>query len=120
MSVENVVTFLDRLKMDEELATEYARVTRNAMQEALRNAVVEVASKHGCRFTADELDAHLDQVTAELDDDELDQVAGGGVEPSPFMPVDPLKGQAGNIRNLARFLRPRGGAGWDPGDISHR
>lgn len=120
MSVENVVRFFGKLETDESLAGEYTQATRGSMQEALRSAVVELAARHGCEFTADDLETHLDRVAAELGDDELDRVAGGGVEPSPFMPIDPLKGQASHGRFLEQLLQPPGGAGWDPSDIGHR
>ncbi len=107
MSTDAVVRFLDMLKTEETLATEYARATRESMQMALRRAVIEVAAGHGCDFTADELDRHLDHLAAALDDNELDMVAGGGVEPSPF--ADPWKGQGGHERNLVQLLRPRSG-----------
>ena len=118
MSTNAVVTFLDMLKTDESLATEYARATRESMQMALCRAVIEVAARHGCDFTADELDRHLDPLAAALDDNELDMVAGGGVEPSPFS--DPWKGRGGHERNLVQLLRPGGGASSDPGDTGHR
>jgi hypothetical protein len=108
MSTTAVVTFLEMLKTDETLATEYARATRESMQMALRHAVIEFAGRNGCDFTADELDSHLDHLAAALDDDELDMVAGGGVEPSPF--ADPFKGRGGHDQNLVHLLRPRGRA----------
>jgi predicted ribosomally synthesized peptide with nif11-like leader len=119
MSTEAVVTFFEKLETEEALAEEYAETTHRAMQDALRGAIVEFAAQRGFEFTAEDLDAHLEEAVKEMGDEDLEQVAGGGVEPSPFlgppdplkMPIDPLK------RGLARFLRPRHKVGWDPGDI---
>jgi predicted ribosomally synthesized peptide with nif11-like leader len=77
MSVESVVKFFTMLDENESLQQECANVTDEAMRNALRDAVIGMAAKHGCEFTAEELSEHLDTVSEELSEEDLDQVAGG-------------------------------------------
>jgi predicted ribosomally synthesized peptide with nif11-like leader len=103
MSTADVSRFLEMLDSDDGLVKEYAMVTEKAMRKALQEAVVALAASRGFEFTADQLSSHLERVTTELSDEELDQVAGGvsGAPPA----------SSSHASLLARRLKP-GGGGW--------
>lgn len=105
MSTADVSRFLKMLESDDSLVKEYAMVTEKAMRRALQEAVIALAGTRGFEFTAQELGSHLERITEELSDEELDQVAGGVAGSPPS--------SSSHASLLARRLKS-GGAGWDP------
>ena len=69
MSKENLKLFLEKVSQSEELK---ARIGKD--NEV--NTLIDVGAEHGFLFSAEDFEE-----TAELTDDELDQVAGGGGTP---------------------------------------
>ena len=91
MSDEAAKRFLEMLAGDKDLDRRCQQACEEAgSPEAAFGIMVELATRHGLSFTADELvgrvEAHRHE-PAELSDDELDAVAGGGLviedRPSP-------------------------------------
>jgi len=102
MSVENVSRFFAMLDEDDALQQEYATITDEAVRKALSDAAIGMASRHGCKFTREDLERHLDGLSDELSDDDLDQVAGGAM---PLPPPSPGRFALG----FARLMKPGGG-----------
>ncbi len=67
MSKENLEQFIQQISASEELQT---RIGDKIDTESL----IALGAEHGCEFTAEDLAEH-----AELSDEELDGVAGGGI-----------------------------------------
>jgi predicted ribosomally synthesized peptide with nif11-like leader len=102
VSIEDVSEFFSMLDQDEALQQEYATVTEEAVRKALSDAAIGIASKHGCEFTREDLERHVESLSGELSDRDLDQVAGGAV--SARAP------SAGRFSlNFARFMRSGSG-----------
>ena len=66
MSKENLDQFIQKVTDSEELQTRIG-------EEIDADSLIALGAEHGCEFTADDLTA-----SAELSDEELDGVAGGG------------------------------------------
>jgi predicted ribosomally synthesized peptide with nif11-like leader len=102
MSAEAVKTFFEKLDADEFLQRELAESADDAIRNVVREALIDMASKHGCEFTGEDLAQHLDSVSEELSDEDLERVAGGIIgdmgKPASFS------------RNVFQFLRPDRGA----------
>ena len=77
MSDAGVQEFFTRLQQDRELAREYKGALDQAIESVVGPTILEVAARNGSTFSADELSAYLAQRSSELDDDQLDAVAGG-------------------------------------------
>ena len=73
MSREAIEAFFSKMAGDEALQRSYG----SAMDLAARQATVELAATHGFEFTAAELGAAMEEQSSELDEEELDNVAGG-------------------------------------------
>ena len=73
MAREAVEKFLQELPESETLREAYA----NALKRATESALAEVARTAGFEFSVDELRAVLDERSAQLSEDQLQQVAGG-------------------------------------------
>ena len=86
MSDAAVRQFFSRLQEDRELAREYRSTLNQALESAAGPAILDVAARNGVTFSVDELRSYLDQRSSELDDEQLDGVAGGQPWPvSPFL-----------------------------------
>jgi predicted ribosomally synthesized peptide with nif11-like leader len=73
MANEAVDEFFALLERDNELQTDLqAEVERSASR-----AIIEVARRRGLEFTSEDLKSRLADQVAELDEEELDAVAGG-------------------------------------------
>ena len=78
MSVENVGKFFAMLDENEALQQEYSSSTDEAVRKAISDATIGMASRHGCEFTKEDLAQHLNSLSKELSDEDLENVAGGG------------------------------------------
>ena len=86
MSKENLDQFMQKVTDSEELQSRIG-------EEMDADSLIALGAEHGCEFSADDLTAG-----AELSDEELDGVAGGGV----FAKLDGVAGGALSIyTNLA-------------------
>ena len=86
MSKENLDQFMQKVTDSEELQSRIG-------EEMDADSLIALGAEHGCEFSADDLTAG-----AELSDEELDGVAGGGV----FAKLDGVAGGAVSIdTNLA-------------------
>jgi len=94
MSKENLDQFMNQVADSEELQ---ARIGEEIDAETL----IALGAEHGCEFSADDLTAG-----AELSDEELDSVAGGGV----FAKLDGVAAGAAYIKfdGLTKFRIGRG------------
>lgn len=82
MSRQAIDGFFQRIGQDENLEETYW----TTVEDATRNAVVKLAAELGFDFTADELKKAMEDQTAGLDEDSLDQVTGGiGGSPAPSL-----------------------------------
>ena len=68
MSKENLEQFIQQISDSEELQSTIG-------DEIDTNAFIALGAEHGCEFTAEDLAEH-----AELSDEQLDGVAGGGIK----------------------------------------
>lgn len=84
MSIQSVQQFMDKVATDEKLQQELSTIVTG--NESDRAAAVQLASKYGYQFTSDELWQEIQkrqnelaqaQQAGELDDAELEAVAGG-------------------------------------------
>ena len=79
MSIESLQAFRRRVQVDGELF--------EALMAARAEAAVKVAAEAGFSFTVEEARALVDEVAAELSDEQLEAVAGGMVGmPFPSRP----------------------------------
>jgi len=101
MSSDSVARFFEMLDKDDEVREEYASLTDQAVKEAVRETVIGIASRHGCNFGPAELEEFLEARSEELDDEALDQVAGGA------LPI-PLPRPAAYSTGLVQLLQPAG------------
>ena len=90
MSDEAITRFFQMLNDDREL--------RDDFKSALEVAVVELAARHGCDFTADELALRL---ADELSDEDLENVAGGASAPIATQDLSSEMLLSGLTRGLA-------------------
>ena len=67
MSKENLIQFMNQVTDSEELQNRIG-------DEIDTDALIALGAAHGCKFTAEDLTEY-----AELSDEELDSVAGGGI-----------------------------------------
>ena len=67
MSKENLIQFMNQVTDSEELQNRIG-------YELDTDALIALGAAHGCKFTAEDLTEY-----AELSDEELDSVAGGGI-----------------------------------------
>jgi predicted ribosomally synthesized peptide with nif11-like leader len=102
MSVESVSKFFEMLDEHEALQQEYATVTDEAVRKALSSSAIAMASMHGVEFTEEDLAQHLNSLSEELGDQDLDQVAGGALP-------DPMPSPGRFSLNFARLTKPGGG-----------
>lgn len=120
MSVEVVSQFLKQAFEDETILEEIAKAIEAGGD---REGVVQVAAKHGYQFTPEELGSSIEEMSAaeakirqqatELDDSDLDAVAGGN-EALPTIPLrtPELTGgeaAANALSNVAIGMAPTGG-----------
>ena len=77
MDDPQVERFFEQLQEDKALNEEYRAALAAAIDTAAAAAIVEVAARHGFRFSAEAARAHLRPKVAELDDAQLDAVVGG-------------------------------------------
>ena len=98
MSKENLDQFMDQVADSEELQTRIG-------EEMDADVLIALGAEHGCEFSADDLTAG-----AELSDEELDSVAGGGV----FAKLDVVVAGAAYIKfdGLTKFRIGRGPQGY--------
>ena len=75
---ENLKKFLDLLGSDKELEAK-ALACNELGEEKGRLALIELAKECGIELTAADLEKQAEPASRELDDDELDAVAGGAV-----------------------------------------
>jgi predicted ribosomally synthesized peptide with nif11-like leader len=84
MSVESINQFFQKLSEDEKLQQELAKAVESAENEGV--ATAELGAKHGYQFTSDELwqeiqnrhnEIQRSKEAGELNDEELEAVAGG-------------------------------------------
>jgi predicted ribosomally synthesized peptide with nif11-like leader len=106
MSVENVSKFFEMLDEGESLQQEYATISDEAVRKALSDAAIGMASKHGCEFTEEDLAQHVNRLSEELRDEDLEEVAGGIIGDMGTA----LPGPATFSRNVFQWLRPSRGA----------
>lgn len=69
MSIESLQAFRNKVQVDRELFEDLAT--------ARAEAAVKVAAEAGFSFTVEEARALVDEVTAELSDEQLEAIAGG-------------------------------------------
>ena len=98
MSKESLDQFVQKVTDSEELQTRIG-------EEIDADSLIALGAEHGCEFTADDLTAG-----AELSDEELDSVAGGGV----FAKLDGVAAGAAYIKfdGLTKFRIGRGPQGY--------
>jgi predicted ribosomally synthesized peptide with nif11-like leader len=75
MSDEVIGSFFERLEGDEELQLEM----QTRVQQATSTAIASFAAEQGFEFTGEQLADAITKQVAELDEDELEAVAGGGI-----------------------------------------
>lgn len=75
---ENLKKFLDLLGSDKELEAK-ALACNELGEEKGRLALIELAKECGIELTAADLEKQVEPASRELDDDELDAVAGGAM-----------------------------------------
>jgi predicted ribosomally synthesized peptide with nif11-like leader len=93
MSTPETARFFAGLAKDEDLRNRYWE----SVERATVAATVEVAVSAGYAFTADDLLSELESQAAEMNDAELDAVAGG---------AEPLLAEGGRPNPLIRALLP--------------
>ena len=78
---QEVQKFINTLKTDKALQEKMQAATAKFMAEqelaAFQNVVRPVAEEAGCHFTWEEYQEYVKREVKELDQDEMDQVAGG-------------------------------------------
>lgn len=83
MRVENIKLFYKEVESNEVLQ-EKLKDLQMASEKERMTQLIHIAKEAGFEFSADELKAYIEEVitkgqeNGELDDDELDQVSGGG------------------------------------------
>ncbi|MGL5804335.1 MAG: Nif11-like leader peptide family natural product precursor [Xenococcaceae cyanobacterium] len=89
MSIEAVNQFLQKVSEDTSLQSKLAQIlnSENACQEA-----TNLGSKHGYMFTPDEIETEIQnyQNSEELNEEELEAVAGGGLRQRYYKFMDKL------------------------------
>lgn len=104
MSKEAVNQFLQKVTENSQLQQELTKVLEAGNDQ---QAVTDLAVKHGYQFTADEFKAEIDnrqsdfqqrQAAGELNEEELEAVAGGA--PSPDQYLDPTVSSASTTITL--------------------
>ena len=115
---ENLKKFLDLLGSDKELEAK-ALACNELGEEKGRLALIELAKECGIELTAADLEKQAEPASRELDDDELDAVAGGAAtgDESGFC-YCPLAGDGGgedsndgNVFGCACVIYGQGGDG---------
>jgi predicted ribosomally synthesized peptide with nif11-like leader len=82
MSIENVKSFFDRLKEDENLQQHFKELSVSTVENCMQT-FVEIANSHGFSFERKDLEAYFSEAAknfssaVELNDEELEAVAGG-------------------------------------------
>lgn len=79
MDSADVGRFFTRLKEDRALGEEYNTALNGAIETAVAATIQEVGARHGFRFSVAEARAYLEHRTAELSDEQLAAVSGGGL-----------------------------------------
>ena len=82
MSQENVNAFFSKIEEDRNLSTRYKsflKGVRTSDEEAALKEVVQFASQHGYEFSTEDLKLVAEEMqSGELNDEQLNAVAGGG------------------------------------------
>lgn len=104
MSKENLQAFAEAVSKSEELQKEVIAIQREAT-ESIAGKVAKLSESAGTPFTAKEYLNSLTDVAAEISDEQLQEVAGGGFWATIKSALTPVACQQQLAKELAEKIR---------------